>query len=100
MVITVWKGKKIMLKGAQRKLIMLQTHESDLFETAYFVLREEAEKRPPRLGEMLLEANRILEESAGNGREENGARFSLSAFAIGFALGLIALGALWLVSLT
>ena len=53
-----------MLKGYQRKLIMMPTRDSSLFETAYFVLRGEAESRSPSQGEMLCEAMRILEENA------------------------------------
>ncbi len=54
-----------MLKGYQRKLIMMPTRDSSLFETAYFVLRSEAESRRPEpsQNEMLLEASRILQAS-------------------------------------
>ncbi len=52
-----------MLKGYQRKLIMMPTRDSSLFETAYFVLKGDAESRNPGQGEMLCEAMRILEEN-------------------------------------
>ena len=53
-----------MLKGYQRKLIMLPTRDSSLFETAYFVLKGEAEPRKPSKSEMLCEAMRILEANS------------------------------------
>lgn len=53
-----------MLKGCQRKLIVMPTRDSALFETAYFVLKERAEARRPSEGEMLHEAMRILEENS------------------------------------
>ena len=53
-----------MMKGCQRKMIMMPTRTSALFETAYFVLKEEAEARRPSESEMLCEAMRILEENS------------------------------------
>ena len=47
-----------MLKGCQREMIVLQTRESPLFESAYFVLRKG--RRHPPAGDMLAEANRIV----------------------------------------
>ena len=50
-----------MLKGAQKRMVVVRTGTSTLFEAAYFVLRDDApeENRPS----MLEEANRILDES-------------------------------------
>lgn len=45
-------------------MIMMPTRGSALFETAYFVLKDEAEARQPSKGEMICEAMRILEENA------------------------------------
>ena len=51
-----------MLKGAQKQMIVVRTGSSPYFDEAYFVLRKEV--RPPRKNrDILLEANRILEES-------------------------------------
>ena len=52
-----------MIKGCQREMIVMQTAESTLFESAYFILRRE--KRPCGTQDMLAEANRII--GAGNG---------------------------------
>ena len=90
----------MMLKGYQRRLIMLQTHGSDLFETAYFVLKEDAERRRPSQGEMLSEAKRIVEENSlarRQGRDE--LRSPLISFLLGALSGAFAIGAIWLSSL-
>ena len=47
-----------MLKGCQREMIMLQTGESRLFESAWFVLRPERKSACEE--DMLSEANRII----------------------------------------
>lgn len=52
-----------MLRGCQREMIVLQTRESPLFESAYFVVRRGG-ARLPREGEMLVEASRIIGEGS------------------------------------
>ena len=47
-----------MLKGCQREMIVLQTQDSVLFESAYFVLRKE--RKPAPKADLLAEANRII----------------------------------------
>ena len=51
-----------MLKGCQRKMIVVQGRDKEIFETAYFVLRRESEKRALRDRDLLEEANRIINE--------------------------------------
>ena len=51
----------MLLKGSQKKIVRLQSAGSRLFDEAFFVLRDDA--APPATGDMLAEANRILEES-------------------------------------
>ena len=90
----------MMLKGYQRRLIMLQTHGSDLFETAYFVLKEDAERRRPSQGEMLSEAKRIVEEnSLARRQSRDELRSPLVSFLLGALSGAFAIGANWLSSL-
>ena len=53
-----------MLKGAQKRMVMLRTADSSIFEAAYFILRDDA--APPTQDTqptMLEEANRILSQS-------------------------------------
>lgn len=61
-----------MLRGSQRKMIVVRTRDSRLFEEAYFVMRRDAEEREAATDgeDMLWEANRLLESSmAGMGRD-------------------------------
>ena len=51
-----------MIKGAQKKMIVLRTHNSRMFEEAYFVMRHDAEDNQD-VGDILGEANRIIEGS-------------------------------------
>lgn len=51
----------MLLKGSQKKIVRLQSAGSRLFDEAFFVLRDDA--APPATGDMLTEANRILEEN-------------------------------------
>lgn len=50
-----------MLRGCKRNMIVLHGTGSDLFEEAYFIVREEAGARSE--GDMLKEAERILDRS-------------------------------------
>ena len=87
----------MILKGCQRKLIMMPTKSSSLFETAYFILRDTAEKREPTQNEMLCEATRILEENALTGKSRPLTRKHLwLALACGFLTGGAATGLLWI----
>jgi hypothetical protein len=51
-----------MLKGCQRRMIVVQGKDKGAFETAYFVLRRESERRSTHDGDLLEEANRIINE--------------------------------------
>ena len=47
-----------MLKGCQKQLVMLKTGENSVFESAWFVLREE--RGCVAYDDMIAEANRIV----------------------------------------
>ena len=53
-----------MIKGCQKEMIVLQTKESPLFESAYFILRR-GRPTPGQASDMLEEANRLI--GAGSG---------------------------------
>ena len=64
-----------MLRGSQKRMIVVRTKDSRLFEEAYFVVRPEAGARTDEDSDtrpdMLWEANRILESSmAGAAKRE------------------------------
>ena len=87
----------MMLKGYQRRLIMMPTKGSPLFESAYFILRKDTDGRAPTQNEMLLEATRLLEENALPPKKRVlGVRHLLIFLAVGFLLGAISVGLVWL----
>ncbi len=58
-----------MIKGAQKRMVIVKTADSELFEEAHFVMRRE---EGGSKGDILREANRIIEESCGRrGRREH-----------------------------
>lgn len=59
-----------MLRGAEKRMIVVRTRGSRMFEEAYFVVRPEAERTVSAETDMLREANRILESSLGSARRE------------------------------
>ena len=59
-----------MLKGAQKKMIVVKTSDSEIFEEAYFVVKGGVERSQP---DMVSEANRII-DGCSERRRERGAR--------------------------
>ena len=60
-----------MLKGCRKQMIVLHGTASEIFDEAYFILKKGRAAEHMREGDrttMLLEANRILEESRIGGR--------------------------------
>ena len=86
-----------MLKGYERKLIMIRTKDSSVFESAFFILRGSFCNKSSD-GDIVSEANRILEES--DTARKKRAVFKLKhifiSAGIGFAVGAMLLGAIWI----
>lgn len=61
-------------KGCQKRIIMLKSTGSELFDEAYFILKERAEKSPHITeSDMVKEANRIISDNIlGNRRNRSG----------------------------
>jgi len=55
-----------MIKGCQRKMVVVKGQDKSIFETAYFVLRREQESKRLRESDILSEATRIINESGGS----------------------------------
>ena len=58
-----------MVKGTQKQMIVLRTGDSRYVDEAYFVLRREIKADRRVKNDILIEANRILEESRVSPRE-------------------------------
>ncbi len=67
-----------MIKGAQKKIVVVRTADSRVFEEALFVLRKDI-----TMGEkdMVAEANRIIEGYESGSRGSVGPRFKRVLFA-------------------
>lgn len=52
-----------MIKGAQRRMVIIKTEQSELFEQAYFVVRRDA---AVERFDMVEEANRIIDSCGVN----------------------------------
>ncbi len=94
----LFPGKEVaaMLKGIQKRMIMVRTDHSSLFETAYFVLRNDDAPVATDENAMIREANRILAESALSGKKKHtksGKRrqrmLSLFFFLLGLLCGIL-----------
>lgn len=95
-----------MLRGAEKRMIVVRTRDSRMFEEAYFVVRPEADRAGRDEMDMLWEANRILESSVAGGRGDGvkssrvplpgqGLLRGLVWFFLGLLTGGGAVGLLW-----
>ncbi len=80
-----------MLKGAQKRMIVVKTSDSKLFEEAYFVMRTEISSTD---ADMVCEANRIIEGCKGGKRDRgkrqhNALLATVAAFIGGSVLGVL-----------
>lgn len=78
-----------MIKGIQKKLIMMQLNKNDMFEGAYFIVRDDKEAKISDKNDMVKEANRIINECvAPNSRAEKRSG-RLGFFALGAMIGIL-----------
>jgi hypothetical protein len=89
-----------MIKGAQKRMIVIKTSDSPIFEEAYFVLRRE---RSAREGDIVAEAGRII-ESGGEKKRRGGVAedtkallLSVACFACGAVSGGCIAAAMFLI---
>ncbi len=73
-----------MLKGAQKRMIVVKTANSRVFEEAYFVMRTDTVSAD---GDMVGEANRIIENCSGTRREKKMRSLSRAFAVIGAFMG-------------
>ena len=85
-----------MIKGCQREMIVLQTKESALFESAYFVLRR-GKNVTPR-GDMLAESDRIITQGREYFKKRQKNR-KILPFLLGFVAGGALIGVITLIIL-
>ena len=87
-----------MIKGCQRKVIVVKGDDESVFECAYFVLKNSPESLNCKEEDMVAEANRIIEENEGKKEiknvkndkktdKENDRKKIIIPFSVGAALG-------------
>lgn len=90
-----------MLRGLQKKMIVIRTQDSRMFEEAYFVMRGDGVSPADRQGDMLAEAYRIINGSLPSPEEKAPPTSRLRPlrqwlwFLLGAAVGAGSMGALW-----
>ena len=78
------------MRGYQKRVIFLKNTGSHLFDEAYFVLSKECEAAHIGQSDMVLEANRIIEESLKEcAPVQEGRRGRFFTLVIPFLLGVI-----------
>lgn len=83
-----------MLRGCQKQMIVLQTEESSVFESAFFVLRRE--NPPVGVDDMLAEANRIIGEGVRAFPKKRGVLRGLLLVFLGSLLGAFGIALVFL----
>jgi hypothetical protein len=79
------------MKGTQKKMLLLKNTGSDIFEEAYFILRDSFRVINISESEMIKEANRIVNANLISGYFTGGKKKrlgSLQAFILGLSLGV------------
>lgn len=80
------------IKGCARQSVVLRGGSSDIFESAYFIVRADAGSLTQ--SDILSEANRIVAE---NCFAADRSRRRFAGFLLGAALGAAAMGLIWLI---
>ena len=65
-----------MIRGAQKRIVVMKTADSAIFDEAYFVLKKGREASD---GDMVREANRIIDEADGARGPEKGHKGEMRA---------------------
>jgi hypothetical protein len=88
------------IKGCSRQMIVLNGTGSSMFETAYFIIKNDADMHRCSHGDMMREANRIIEENTfpvcSEARRFSKVRYRWLFFAAGVLLGASLIGIIWL----
>lgn len=81
------------MRGYQKRVIYLKNTGSRHFEEAYFILREDAEKKMLSSMDMIEEANKIIKENFE--KDRRGFIYSKKWYIVAFLIGCAAAFALF-----
>lgn len=76
------------MRGCERKIIMLKGTDSEIFDEAYFLIRRDF-KEDSRGGEIVREAQRIVDMNTTKHRHVRRKKREKIAFALGVTVGVI-----------
>ena len=79
-----------MIKGSRKQFIVVRTEGSRYFDEAYFVLRREEAAERGNHGDILREANRILEDLEPEHPQPRRRHWSVLFFSLGVISGAVA----------
>ena len=85
------------MRGCQKKVIFLKDTGSHLFDEAYFIVSQACEDACIGEGDMVFEANRIIEESLNEGAVEKRRHSGALSFLLPFFLGALMSAAIFAV---
>mgnify|MGYP006966488056 CR=1 FL=1 len=85
------RGEIFMLKGCQKKIIVMKNTGSPMFDEAYFILSENALRAHASERDMISEANRIIREG-GDSTPRKPQLLRIAALLFSVALFLLAVG--------
>ncbi len=94
-----------MIKGCQKKIIMINDTGSDIFEQAYFIIKDETKSEKIGKTDMIREASRIIDENllgAYFGKEKKIRKRKKACDTLMFSLGALCgsgiIGILWMIA--
>ena len=85
------------MRGYQKKVIFLKDTGSHLFDEAYFVVSRQGEEAQLDKSDMIIEANRIINESLGDLKKREKRLFKLNVVLPFFVGALISFSITFLV---
>lgn len=91
-----------MIKGCQKRIIMINDTASDIFDQAYFIMKDDEVIKKASKTDMIREANRIIDENLFgayfSGAKRQGRRkYDRIAFFLGALCGGAFVGMLWII---
>ncbi len=70
-------------KGLRKNIILIKNTKSKYFEEAYFILKDDFEKREEDYSDMISEANLIVERSLSEKEKKRRPKYSIMTFSMG-----------------
>ena len=92
-----------MIRGVNRRVIVLRPDRGSAFETVYFMLKNEPQKPSAAEKDILREANKIISENYPEKRSYGGKKRKsflrgVIIFMLGVLLGVALSGAIWIMT--